>query len=157
LSCSSDAGKTTPSEDGDQDDLKHLLGQPAPDLQGDFALNGKAIKLSDLKGKVVLLDFWAVWCPPCIDSFPYLRGLHNTYKDRGREVVGVPSYFRQLNFDRIRGTVGKVPDLLTRAQEQDMLKDFAAYHKLGYLLMALTPAEWARASSEYNVPGYPAV
>jgi hypothetical protein len=36
-----------------------LVGKPAPDLQGDFAVNGKPVHLSDLKGKVVLLDFWA--------------------------------------------------------------------------------------------------
>jgi hypothetical protein len=39
-----------------------LIGKPAPEITGDFALNGKAVKLSDLKGKVVILDLWAVWC-----------------------------------------------------------------------------------------------
>ena len=46
----------------DKDEFADLIGKPAPDFEGDFAVNGKPGKLSDLKGKVVLVDFWAVWC-----------------------------------------------------------------------------------------------
>lgn len=44
-------------------------------------LTGKSVKLSDLKGKLVVLDFWATWCGPCKRSFPHMQELVNTYKD----------------------------------------------------------------------------
>jgi thiol-disulfide isomerase/thioredoxin len=50
---------------------------------------GKDVKLSDYKGKVVLLDFWATWCPPCRASIPGLEKIHKAYKDRGVVVLAV--------------------------------------------------------------------
>ncbi len=58
----------------------------------DFSLqdmSGKTVKLSDYKGKVVLLEFWATWCPPCRASVPGLEKLHNAYKDKGLVVLAV--------------------------------------------------------------------
>ena len=52
-------------------------------------LQGKSVTLSDYKGKVVLLDFWATWCPPCRKEIPGFIELYNTYKSRGLVVIGV--------------------------------------------------------------------
>jgi thiol-disulfide isomerase/thioredoxin len=52
-------------------------------------LHGKSVTLSDYKGKVILLDFWATWCPPCRKEIPGFIELYNTYKSRGLVVVGV--------------------------------------------------------------------
>lgn len=52
-------------------------------------LQGKSVTLSDYKGKVVLLDFWATWCPPCRKEIPGFIELYNTYKSRGFVVIGV--------------------------------------------------------------------
>ena len=52
-------------------------------------LQGKSVTLSDYKGKVVLLDFWATWCPPCRKEIPGFVELYNTYKSRGLVVIGV--------------------------------------------------------------------
>lgn len=50
---------------------------------------GQAIELSDWKTRVVLLNFWATWCPPCVESIPHLTELQAKLKDKGVTVVGV--------------------------------------------------------------------
>jgi thiol-disulfide isomerase/thioredoxin len=52
-------------------------------------LDGKPIRLADLRGKAVWLDFWATWCPPCQAEMPILRDMSERYADRGLEVVAV--------------------------------------------------------------------
>ncbi len=65
-----------------------LVGATAPAIEGKD-IDGKPVRLSDLKGKVVLVDFWATWCPPCVASFATLRELHREYRDEGLVVLGV--------------------------------------------------------------------
>jgi len=52
-------------------------------------LNGKKVTLSDFKGKVIILDFWTTWCPPCRAEIPHLIDLYAAYRGRGLEVVGI--------------------------------------------------------------------
>ncbi len=52
-------------------------------------LNGKTVSKENLKGKVVLLDFWATWCGPCIQASPLMQKLHAKYAKKGLTVVGV--------------------------------------------------------------------
>ncbi|MXS78093.1 TlpA family protein disulfide reductase [Nitrosomonas sp. JL21] len=53
-------------------------------------LDGKTTyDLQELKGKVVYVDFWASWCPPCVKSFPFLNQLEHDLKDKGLHIVGV--------------------------------------------------------------------
>jgi cytochrome c biogenesis protein CcmG, thiol:disulfide interchange protein DsbE len=67
----------------------HALGEPMPDLVVDHFWNRKEIRLSDLRGKVVLLDIWASWCVPCKDEMPVLDELARRYQGKGVEVVAV--------------------------------------------------------------------
>lgn len=52
-------------------------------------LDGKQVSLADYRGKVVLLNFWAVWCPPCRLEMPTMEEAYRTYKDQGFQVVAV--------------------------------------------------------------------
>lgn len=65
-------------------------GQPFRDFTATDSL-GTEHKLSDYAahGQYILLDFWASWCSPCIASFPQMRQLYNTYKDRGLQIIGI--------------------------------------------------------------------
>jgi thiol-disulfide isomerase/thioredoxin len=137
------------------DQFADLIGKPAPDFEGDFALNGKPVKLSDLKGKVVLLDFWAVWCGPCVSTFPHLREWNSEYKDKGLEIVGVTTYYGQFGFDKDAGKLKRLTDKLKKGEEQEMLKDFAKHHKLEHRLMTMPTKEIQKVYTEYKVEGIP--
>lgn len=68
-----------------------LVGQRAPELHFTWSTHTGLKTLADLKGKVVVLDFWATWCGPCIASFPQVRELTAYYRDSDVVVLGVTS------------------------------------------------------------------
>lgn len=71
------------------DEMRALsVGQPAPEIELPNP-DGRIVKLSDLRGKYVLIDFWAAWCKPCRQENPNVVRLYNQYKDKGFEVFGV--------------------------------------------------------------------
>jgi thiol-disulfide isomerase/thioredoxin len=65
-----------------------LHGKPAPPIAG-TDVDGKPVSLADSKGKVVIVDFWATWCPPCVASIPALEMLVQKYGDKGLVILGV--------------------------------------------------------------------
>ncbi len=74
------------------------VGSTAPELAVTLAdgsiyqladLDGRPIRLGALRGKVVWINFWASWCPPCQQETPILRDLSDRYRDRGLEVIGI--------------------------------------------------------------------
>lgn len=62
-------------------------GEPVPDI--DLVGAGSVRKLSDLKGKLVYVDFWASWCGPCRQSFPWMNEMQAKYGARGLQIVGI--------------------------------------------------------------------
>ncbi len=137
---------------------KALIGQPAPDFQADFAVNGKPVKLADLKGRVVLLTFWGAWAPTSREVLPRLQAWDEELKPKGLTVVGVcaynPDFNRKIGFDRETGEIKRLnkSDIAT---DRQMLRDYAAAKGLTFLMMKLPKVEALHAYKVYAVKGEP--
>ena len=104
-----------------------LMGDAAPELAGiDQFLSGQRLTLADLRGKVVLLDFWATWCAPCLEAFPAMLEWKQDFASQGFVILGLTRYY---------GNAEGFP--VDNANETDFIKRFAKAHGLSYdLLMA---------------------
>jgi thiol-disulfide isomerase/thioredoxin len=72
------------------DKVVKLIGKPAPDFPENAQwINSKPLRWKDLKGKVVILNFWAVWCGPCILEMPRISELHKKREENGITVIGI--------------------------------------------------------------------
>lgn len=100
--------------------IARLIGRPAPELVVSRWLDSAGMKMSDLRGKVVLLDFWAMWCSPCIAAYPHLRSLQARHESRGFQAIGVTRYFGRSDAEESLG----------REQELKSLQDYKVKHKL---------------------------
>jgi thiol-disulfide isomerase/thioredoxin len=116
-------------------------GQPAPNFQLKD-VDGHVVKLSDFKGKVVVLNFWAMWCGHCVLELPDFVELERKYKDRGLEVIGVTAddYIRLY-----KGALPPDPPL------QAKLKAFATAKHMAYPILMDT----AEVSESYPHSGLP--
>ncbi len=70
-----------------------LIGEPAPEISVKDWIIGEPVALADLKGRVVLLEFWATWCKPCQEMFPKLNSLHDSQAANGLEVIAITRHY----------------------------------------------------------------
>jgi len=81
-------GKDRGHEGHSHEKITRVIGQQIPDVELK-TLDGKSVKLSELKAKVILINFWATWCAPCVKEMPSLQKLADEYSSKGLQVVGV--------------------------------------------------------------------
>lgn len=83
---------------------------PAPPILGiDAWINSQPLTIADLKGRVILIDFWTYSCINCIRTLPYLKNWYNKYHDQGFVIIGVhtPEFEFEKNFDNVKNAVEK--------------------------------------------------
>ena len=94
---------------------------PPPEISAAEWIDQTPVTLADLRGKVVLLDFWATWCGPCQQTIPKLNALHRRYKERGLVVLGLTDF---------EGNIEGRP--ATRAEETAYLRRFKRERGIAY-------------------------
>ncbi|MEX2175700.1 MAG: TlpA disulfide reductase family protein [Pirellulaceae bacterium] len=132
-----------------------LVGKEAAPLTVDAWVNGSPLTASDLKGKVVLLDFWAIWCGPCIVTFPHLREWNDKYADRGLVMIGLTNYY-DFEWSEDEQRAKKAAGDITVEAEHEMLQKFAAHHNLKHHFGVQEKGNQA-LSKYYGVSGIPHV
>jgi thiol-disulfide isomerase/thioredoxin len=79
------------------------VGMPAPEITGQSWLNSAPLKLAELRGKVVLVEFWTFGCYNCRNVEPYIMAWHQKYVDRGLVVIGV--HAPEFSYERVIANV----------------------------------------------------
>jgi thiol-disulfide isomerase/thioredoxin len=125
-----------------------MIGAPAPGLLAETWINCEPLNLEDLKGKAVVIIFWAPWSEPCRRVIPLLVKNYNQYKDDGLVVIGISKIYGSYNDDiRSKGMVSKEDEI-------SLIREFAGRHKITYPV-AISDA--GSVFETYGVRGIPAL
>jgi len=108
----------------------------APDFTLKKVFNDGNVTLSEYKGKVVILDFWATWCPPCRASIPNMNRLYDKYKAEGLQIIGISV------------------DNIQTPQDEEKVQQFVKQYAMQYPVVFVDPT----ARSSYGgIPSIPTV
>ncbi|HYH87116.1 MAG TPA: redoxin domain-containing protein [Pyrinomonadaceae bacterium] len=112
-----------------------------PEIKVSEWIDQQPVRLADLRGKVVLLDFWATWCGPCRYTIPKLNSLHKKYKDRGLVVIGLTEFEGNVEGRDV-----------TRTQEMEYLRQFKRQKSIAYGFGVSADKDTARGYSITSLP-----
>jgi|SRR5215813_2364492 len=120
-----------------------LLGNPGPEINLNIWLSGDPLTLGDLRGQVVLLEFWATWCKPCQEMFPKLTALYEKESPNGLEIVAVTRHYLAY---------GGTPE--AKNEELDLMRKMMREHGVNFRVAV---AEDEKLQAIYGANGLPTV
>jgi thiol-disulfide isomerase/thioredoxin len=118
-----------------------LIGREAPEISVNEWINGEAITLASLRGRVVLLEFWATWCKPCHEMFPKLKKLDEENRARGLETLALTRHYLAS-----RDTASSL------AEELELMRSIVKQHDLKFRVGV---ASDERTQELYGATGLP--
>ena len=118
-----------------------LIGEEAPEITVKTWIQGGPLDLEDLRGKVVLLEFWATWCKPCQEMFPKLKHLYAEHAKNGLEIIGLTRHYMAY-----RGTAESM------GEELELIRGMIKQHAIEF---PVGVAEDERLQAIYGANGLP--
>jgi len=123
-----------------------MIDNPAIEINSETWYNSSPLKLADLKGKVVVIDFWATWCNPCRMVIPTLVKCYNEYKDKGLVVIGFTHV--QGRYSDEKENKGKIP----AEEEKKLTQEFLKRWNITY---PIAMADTRATTENYGISGIP--
>lgn len=120
-----------------------LVGRPAPEIDLRMWLSGEPVSIADLRGRVVMLEFWATWCKPCQEMFPKLMSLYEQEAKNGLEIVAITRHYMAYG-----GTVE------AKNEELNLMRKMISDHGVTF---SVAVADDEKLQATYGANGLPTV